>query len=1259
MSWGDIFTRDELLDIRQNTPHNILPVFNYSDVLLDIVVGGAVALFKCFKKRKRGKRAGALVKLRQRGFRTVLPSIHLANLRSLPNKMDELLLLSRTNKDFSNSAALCFTESWLNDAIPDSALNLPGFQLFRADRVAESAGKSRGGGTCFYINERWCTDVTVLKKMCCPDLEAFFINCKPFYSPREFSSFILVSVYIPPQAHVSSALQHLADEITHTEQQHPDSVIIILGDFNKANLSHELPKFKQHISCPTRDKNILDHCYTTIKDAYRSVPRAALGLSDHCLVHLLPTYRPKLKSAKPVVRTVKRWTSETEQDLQACFECTDWSIFEAGATDLDELTETVTSYISFCEDMCIPTRTYLSFNNDKPWFTSKLRHLRQAKEDAFRNGDRVLYNQARNTLNKEIRVAKRSYAKKLENQFSANDPASVWKGLKYITNYKTPSPSTEANQQLAEDLNEFYCRFETAGLTPHAPSEHLSIQPLTPPATPLSPPPALRISEDDVRQIFLKQKKRKAPGPDGVTPVCLRTCADQLAFIFSQIFNRSLELCEVPACFKRSTIIPIPKKPKITGLNDYRPVALTSVVMKSFERLVLAYLKNITGPLLDPLQFAYRANSSAFNTIIPTLLQTKLTQLSVPSSICQWITSFLTDRHQLVKLGKFKSNSRTTSTGAPQGCVLSPLLFSLYTNDCTSTDPSIKLLKFADDTTVIGLIQDGDESAYRQEIEQLAAWCSRNNLELNTLKTVEMIVDFRRNTPALPPLTIMNSTVPTVASFRLYFLRQLRKFNLPQELLIHFYSAVIDSAYTSGQMTNCRDKEGKTLGEDPEVCMKKWKAIRDKFVRLKKRLKNRNGDSGPDEEKEPEYCMRLSWLNGFIKHRDTKNDFVSKSEAGEWRRNTVQHAPCSDDDDDDSACTEVSSVSQPVKKRKRGSKGEDIVDKISTLRQEMVNCTALVSQLSAITESRRSSDEFFTFAQAVADSLRKLPPERVEATKADTFIKRPGRLVVINGTMNSAVYQKILKENVRPSVCDLKLKRTWVLQQDNDPKHTSKSTSEWLKKNKMKTLEWPSQSPGLNPIEMLWHDLKKNTLPEMDPVEYSHQGAIIRAYEEQLATIQAANEQLLHPLPALPTAAAPTRTRCVRRGDHQVCLPSITAHRGVPDWASTIWDHDPLVKTSIAYFSSLIREVFEYPAGGRDVSVQLRQGVESAADHAVKFRTLAAQSGWNDPAILAVFREGLCPASQAEMACWDSNATLSNYITTTIASTMPRPPSRL
>lgn len=60
----------------------------------------------------------------------------------------------------------------------------------------------------------------------------------------------------------------------------------------------------------------------------------------------------------------------------------------------------------------------------------------------------------------------------------------------------------------------------------------------------------------------------------------------------------------------------------------------------------------------------------------------------------------------------------------------------------------------------------------------------------------------------------------------------------------------------------------------------------------------------------------------------------------------------------------------------------------------------------------------------------------------------PGPLAVIDRKMNSAVYQKILKENVRPAVCALKLKSSWIMQQDNDPKHISKSTSEWLEKKK-------------------------------------------------------------------------------------------------------------------------------------------------------------------------------------------------------------------
>ena len=366
--------------------------------------------------------------------------MHLANVRSLPNKIDELLLLNKINKDFARSAALCFTETWLSELIPDNGLHLPGFGLHRADRQKELSGKTKGGGICFYINEGWCTDVTVLSKHCCPNLESLFLNCKPFYSPREFSSFILAGVYIPPQADVSEALQTLADQVNSSEQTYPDSLLIIVGDFNQANLKNELPKFRQHINCPTRDNNILDHCYTSLKDAYHSVSRAALGRSDHCLVHLIPTYKQKLKTAKPVIRSTKKWTEEAKEELQDCFDCTDWSVFEEATADLDELTDTVTSYISFCEEVCVPTKTFRIFNNNKPWFTPNLRQLRQAKEEAYRNGDKPLFKALRNSLTKEIRAAKKQYSEKLKKQFSANNSTALWRGLQDITNYKRPPP---------------------------------------------------------------------------------------------------------------------------------------------------------------------------------------------------------------------------------------------------------------------------------------------------------------------------------------------------------------------------------------------------------------------------------------------------------------------------------------------------------------------------------------------------------------------------------------------------------------------------------------------------------------------------------------------------------------------------------------------------------------------------------------------------------------------------------------------------
>ncbi|KAF7640904.1 hypothetical protein LDENG_00006430, partial [Lucifuga dentata] len=96
---------------------------------------------------------------------------------------------------------------------------------------------------------------------------------------------------------------------------------------------------------------------------------------------------------------------------------------------------------------------------------------------------------------------------------------------------------------------------------------------------------------------------RKAPGPDQICGPTLRHCADQLGEVFHHLFQRSMDCSQIPLIWKTSSIIPVPKMTRPTKLNDFRPVALTSLIMKIFEKIIKNIMSTVGGNL-DPLQFA-------------------------------------------------------------------------------------------------------------------------------------------------------------------------------------------------------------------------------------------------------------------------------------------------------------------------------------------------------------------------------------------------------------------------------------------------------------------------------------------------------------------------------------------------------------------------------------------------------------------------------------------------------------------------------
>ena len=284
-----------------------------------------------------------------------------------------------------------------------------------------------------------------------------------------------------------------------------------------------------------------------------------------------------------------------------------------------------------------------------------------------------------------------------------------------------------------------------------------------------------RINKEDVKKVFTNVNVKKSVGPDGVCCKLLKVCAPQHSQVFSTLFTWSLKDGIVPCEWKISMICPIPQNNSPSDLSDYRPIAITSVVMKCFEKIVLHQLLDLINGMQDPFQFAYKSNrsiedailhktfqhntllhvnnpksyvrilfavfSSAFNTTKPYHLAKKLVRLDISLKLVIWVINVLCHRKQFVRFKGVLSGERSISTVVPQGCVLSPVLFTLYANDCTGTENTI-FIKYSDDTAIVHL--SNSIPHHIEEVGRFTTWCKDSFLDLNVTNTKELLIDFKK-----------------------------------------------------------------------------------------------------------------------------------------------------------------------------------------------------------------------------------------------------------------------------------------------------------------------------------------------------------------------------------------------------------------------------------------------------------------------------------------------------------------------------------
>ena len=713
---------------------------------------------------------------------------------------------------------ICISETWLKPEIADDILEIPGYQIYRHD--SQNTGYN---GVAMYARD----SLGIKRRL---DLELEDLELLLLEVNFQHKRTLIGTCYRPPGSNANEAtnfIENFQTVLNNLLFDNPDS-FFILGDFNdhclvwdddhrQSELGLKLVQLVnsnnlfQVITEPTHIKpnssTLLDLIITDspgyITESGVSSP---IGDPYHCLIHCSINFNTAHQ--KCYSRLIWRYNFGDFNKLNNNLINAPWSTMET----FDEIDDYVhffnTLFLNTCKEH-IPTKLVTIRPNDEPWMHNSVRRALRRRNRAFRRWKRnrteenyAAYQHTRNIFENSKTTAMNNYYTSLSTTLTnpSTNSKEYWRLVKqlYGCKIKNSIPPLTVNNQIYSSAEE-KCKIFNDYFTNKAKL------PDTMPSLPQqrrltnSSLYSLSFSESEVLKVLKGLDIAKATGPDGISNRLLKLTADSICRPLCTIFNKCMEHGKFPTLWKKAHVSPIFKANDRQNHTNYRPISLLSNIGKILERLVFmklydyckshglltwrnsAYKKHdstinqliyITHKIYDALDngrdvcFVSLDSSAAFDRVWHDGLIFKLKEIGITGLLLDWFRNYLTDRYQRVVIEGKQSDWTQIKSGVPQGSILGPLLFLIYTNDIVDKIES-DILLFADDTCLLEpLTNQTSMHKINRDLDRLDKWATQWLVKFNPSKTKYLIFSKKSTRVEYGPIYLQGKKLSEVDSHK-------------------------------------------------------------------------------------------------------------------------------------------------------------------------------------------------------------------------------------------------------------------------------------------------------------------------------------------------------------------------------------------------------------------------------------------------------------------------------------------------------------